>query len=135
MADKVIVRQDNEMQMAFEAVDPRAPEDTDDYHVIERLYDLTPHGMLLASLGACTCIMLHSYAQNHDINLREVDVRLRYTHEPEDRIEATVSLAGEFDEKTHDRLYQISPHCTVHHALREGIAIDWSEFKGDEGAT
>jgi uncharacterized OsmC-like protein len=133
MADKVMVWQDNEMQMEFKAVDPQAPEDVDDYHVIERLYDLTPHGMLLASLGACTCIMLHSYAQNHDIDLREVEMRLRYIHEPEDRVEASIGLTGEFDEKTHERLYQISPHCTVHHALSKGIEIGWSEFKGDEG--
>jgi uncharacterized OsmC-like protein len=132
MADKVIVRQDNRMQMEFEAVDPGAAEDADDYHVIERLYDLTPHGMLLAGLGACTCILLHSYAQNHDIDLREVEVRMRYIHEPEDRIEAAVGLAGEFDEKAHERLYQISPRCSVHYALHEGIAIDWAEYDGEE---
>lgn len=133
MADNVIVRQDSRMQMTFEAVDPLAADnDVAGYHLIDSLYDLTPHGMLLASLGACTCIMLHSYAQNRGIDLAEVELRMRYIHEPEDRIEATVGLTGDFDEKVYDRLIRISPHCSVHDALHRGIAIDWAA--ADEGA-
>jgi uncharacterized OsmC-like protein len=121
------------MQMEIEGVDPQAADDDAHYHIIDSFYDVTPHGMLLVSLGACTCIMLHSYAQNHNIELEEVEVRMQYFHEPEDHIEATVGLTGEFDEKTYARLIQVSPHCTVHHALDKGIAIDWAE--ADEEAS
>jgi len=77
MAENVIVRQDSNYETEILGPDPHDPE-SQKLHSVRIIYDLTPYGMLLASLGSCTAVLLNSYAQNHGLDLQGVELRLRY---------------------------------------------------------
>lgn len=130
MADKVIVRQNNQLSMEVFAVDPQIGE-TDEYWPVDHPFDVTPHGMLLISLGSCTCIMMHSYAANRGIDLQEVEVRLAYVHEGVQHVEVAIGFRGDFDEDVYQRLYNISRHCSVHEVLQRGVPIDWADLNAE----
>ncbi len=130
MAEKVIVRQDSRYRLSVEAVDPQG--DPDEFYPVGRLHDVTPFGMLLVSLGACTTILLHSYSQNRGLRLREAEVRLEYLgaqgRQPE-RITAEVAVRGDLTADEEQRLLQVSPHCAIHNLLENGIEIQWGRVE------
>lgn len=74
MSEKVIVRQNSKFETEFFASDPESGKQ----HHVDHVNDLTPYGMLLASLGTCTTVLLHTYAKNHGIKLDEAEITLRY---------------------------------------------------------
>ena len=103
--------------------------------------------MLLTSLGSCTAILLHAYAQNHGLGLHEVEVALWYDRtfkddcdhcetisKYEERIEGEIKLAGKLSEKDQRKLLAIAPHCPIEKMLQNGIKVRMRLADGSFGA-
>jgi putative redox protein len=136
MSEKVIVRQNDRFEIEFRAVDPH-DEASEDFQPVRHLHELTPYGMLLTSLGSCTAIVLHTYAQNHDLSLPWVEIELEYERvftedceecesdqEYTERIKKTLTFPEELGPKLRDRYFKISHYCSVNQLLEEGIEIE-----------
>lgn len=131
MPEKVVVLS-NYSETIFWAPDLKY----DEFRPVEQISALTPNGMLLASLGSCTATALHAYAQDHDLDLQYVELRLRCdqldTQECEDhtrygqgteQIEAEIVLYGRLLPDEHDRLLDIVHQCSIHKMLKDGMAV------------
>lgn len=138
MAERVIVHQDKDFQTAYWALDPADPESPEarEPRSVAHLHDLTPYGMLLASLGTCTAVVLHTYAQHHDVALDDVEIVLDYQRlyredckdceeigEYMEQVAMDIRLSGDLTPDQRERLYRVSKHCPVHRMLGDGIAI------------
>lgn len=135
MAEHVIVRQNSNFETEFQAQRPNTS-GMDEIHPVERIHELTPYTMLLASLGACTTIVLHTYAQHHDIDLQEAELHLIYKRSFEDdsqnsenidrydeEIEQELSLEGDLSEEERQKLSQVAKQCSIHRMMEDGIKI------------
>jgi uncharacterized OsmC-like protein len=135
MAEHVIVRQNSKFEIEFRALDPRDPE-SDEIQPVVHIHELTPYSLLLASLGACTTIVLNTYAQHHDVDLQEVESRLRYRRvfqhdcenceeikRYEEQIDQELTLSGDLSDEDRQKLFRISKQCSVHKMLEAGIEI------------
>ncbi len=76
MADYVIVKQDGEFHTQFWAEQDKKLKGK--MVEIEHIHQLDPYGMMLASLGSCTAIVLNTFAQYHHLHLDEVEIHLKY---------------------------------------------------------
>jgi len=135
MGESVIVRQNSKFEAAILALDPHDP-DAHQFHPVDDVRHLTPYGMLLAGLGSCTAIVLHTYAQHHGVDLREVELRLQYDRvfaddckdcegieEYREQIEEEIVLTGELALQDRRRLFMVSRHCPIHKMLTGGIEV------------
>ena len=135
MGERVIVRQNNQFETEILALDPHDP-DAHQFHPVGDVRHLTPYGMLLAGLGSCTSIVLHTYAQHHGVDLREVELRLEYDRvfaddceecegieEYREQIETEIVLVGDLTPQDHKRLFAVSKHCPIHKILKQGIEV------------
>jgi putative redox protein len=136
MSEHVIIRQKSNFETEFRAQDPHDPESDEIKHVIH-IHQLTPYTMLLASLGACTAIVMNTYAQNHDVALNEVELHLRYQRvfqddcenceeiqRYEEQIDQEVTLYGDLTDEERQKLFHIAQQCSVHKMLEAGIEIN-----------
>ena len=136
MSEKVIIKQNNRYQTNFWAVDPNKP-GSEEFKPVERLHELTPYGMLLASLADCTAQVVHAYAQNHGIPLREVELREVYHRNYredcdhcegidryEEHIEEQIAFQGELNEDTREKLFKIAHQCPIMKMLETNIEIE-----------
>ncbi|OQB84838.1 MAG: OsmC-like protein [Chloroflexi bacterium ADurb.Bin120] len=100
------------------------------------LHNLTPYGMLLASLGACTAIVLNTYAHNHGIPLRGVTVDTSFARvfaddcedceiddTYEEVINEKVDFEGDLDESQLRRLHRVAKACSIRRLLENGIRV------------
>jgi uncharacterized OsmC-like protein len=135
MGEQVIVRQNSRFETEILALDAHDP-DAQAFHPVGDVRYLTPYGMLLAGLGSCTAIVLHTYAQHHGVDLREVELRLEYDRvfaadcedcegidEYKEQIEEDIALFGELAPEERNRLFLVSRHCPVHKILAQGIEV------------
>jgi uncharacterized OsmC-like protein len=135
MPEKVIIRQDSDFRTEIHAAVPEGPEAGQMEPVVE-LYSLTPYGMLLVSLGTCTGIVLHTYAQNHGLKLEEVALRLQYDRvfredcknceriqRYEEQFLEEIALKGDLTKEERDKLYHIAHQCSVYKILRDGATV------------
>ena len=135
MTEKVVIRQNNKFEMGVWAVDPEEQE-SEELQAVAHIHDLTPYGMLLASLGSCTAIVLHTYAQNHGVDLEEVEVQLQYERVFEEdcenceeierydeQIEEEVVLSGDLGSEEYGRLSRIAHQCSIYKMLDSGMRI------------
>jgi putative redox protein len=97
-----------------------------------------PYELLLASLGACTCITISWYCGNKGLPLDGVSASYEFSRVhaadcedcdiPEkgfiDKITSDVRIAGNFDEAQKRRLAQIAKRCPVHKTLAHGIVFE-----------
>lgn len=96
----------------------------------------TPYDLLLASLGACTGMTIRMYAEHKKLALERVTVTLRHAkiHAKDceecetktgrlDRIEREITLAGDFDAETRQKLLEIAEKCPVHRTLHSEVSI------------
>jgi uncharacterized OsmC-like protein len=136
MAEKVIIRQKRNFETEIQALDPQESEGKDFFYV-EDARQLTPYGMLLTSLGACTAIVVNTYAQNHGVDLQEVELHLTYSRDfnedcencteiekYEEHIDYDTFFRGDLSEADIQRLFQVSRACSIHKMLEDGVQID-----------
>jgi putative redox protein len=88
-----------------------------------------PFDFVMAGLGACTSMTLRMYAERKGLALTHVSVAL--SHEKievdgvsRDRIERTITLAGELTAEQRQRLLEIANKCPVHRALSQSLVIE-----------
>ena len=135
MSEKVIVRMNTNYQVGIWAVDPNQP-DSEDFQPVSQIYELTPYGMMLASLADCTGQVVVSYARHHDVNLQEVELRADYERvfkddcqdcEGIDRydeyIQEQISFHGDLTDKDRQKLLKIAHQCPIHKMFLQGIEI------------
>jgi len=135
MAEKVVIRMNNEFRTEVWAPDPHDPE-SDEILQVMHIHGLTPYGMLMSSLGTCTAVLLHSYAQHHKLNLKEVELVIQYQRvfaedcerceeidEYNERIEQEIMFTGELSDEQREKLFSISRQCPVHKMLEQGIEV------------
>lgn len=136
MAERVVVYQDRSFRTQYKAADPQE-DDTDVVDNVMHLHNLTPYGMLLASLGTCTAIIVNTYARNHDIPLRGLTVDVDYDRvyaedcddcemdtKYEEVIRKQISFEGELETAQIDRLHRVAEACSVSKMLANGIRIE-----------
>jgi uncharacterized OsmC-like protein len=135
VSEQIVVRQNRDFETEILAPDPHRPDDPQLYPV-EHIYHLTPYGMLLTGLATCTAIVLHTYAQNHGVDLHEVELRLWYERvfaedcrdceaieEYREQIIEDIILKGNLTPQERQKLLLISRHCPVHKMLHQGIEV------------
>lgn len=141
MAEQVIVRQNSGFETVILAQDPHNPDDQR-FYAVQDARELTPYGMLLAGLASCTALVINTYANHRDMDLHEVEMRLRYDrvfdedceqcehiHEYKEQISEKIVLTGDLTPEQRQRLFQVSKHCPIHKMLLQGIEIH-SELEG-----
>jgi len=135
MAERIIIRQDSEFRTEFLA--PESEEgDGGDFQPVTEIHALTPYGMLLAGLGSCTAIVLHTYAGNHGLKLHAVELRLAYDRVFQEdcqncetidqyieQIEEQIVLEGDLNQDERARLYRVSRQCPIHKMIENGIQV------------
>jgi uncharacterized OsmC-like protein len=136
MAEKVIVIQKSNFETRYLAPDV---DDLDEGKLkpVSKMLELTPYGQLLAGLGGCVAMVIHTFASHHGHKLLEVELRLEYDRvfkedcencenidKYEERIREVIILRGELDEREKERLFQVSKHCPIHKMMENGIQID-----------
>ena len=142
MAERVVLRQNDRFELEVSASDPHK-EDSQEVERVEHIHDLTPYGMLLTSLGSCTAILLHSYAQNRGLKLREVELHLSYARDFkqdcdncegadqfDERIDLEIALSGELTEQERERLLLVSKQCPIHKIIKGGIQVNARQARG-----
>ncbi len=95
-----------------------------------------PYDYILASLGACTVITLHMYAQRKGWPLEKAEVSLRHdrVHPNDclncadenaklDRITKKLWLIGDLTPEQRVRLEKISSKCPIQKTLEAGISV------------
>jgi len=122
MAEKVILFQDKDFETSYRAEYPDEPGRAEP-HEIEHLDELTPYGMLLASLGACTALLLNMYARHHDLEVSGVEIELQYLSEPREHIDLSIQVSGNLSAVDRERLFKVSYHCPIHKMLKNGIEV------------
>jgi putative redox protein len=135
LGERVIVRQNSHYEIEILATDPEDP-DSDDYFVVDHVHHLTPYGMLLAGVGACTTVVLHTYAEYHHVALREAELRLIYDRtfrqdckqcehieDYTEYIEYQMVLRGDLSASERKRLLAVSRQCPIHKMLHRGVEI------------
>jgi uncharacterized OsmC-like protein len=144
MAEVVVVRMKETLEADFATADTDSPRaEYRQLNPVHAIHELTPYGMMLASLGSCTAILLHSYARNHRVDLQQVKVRASYARvfaedcehceeigEYTEKIEAEVGFSGDLTEAERRKLFAISRHCPIHKILHDGIETVWREATG-----
>jgi len=135
LSEKVIVRQNKDFQIGFWAVDPAKP-DSVNYQPIHSLHEMTPYGMLLISLAACTAQVVLVYAQHHGLNLDEVEFRMAYDRvykedcedcenidRYEEKVEEQITFSGNLSQEDRQNSFQIAHHCPIEKILKQGMDI------------
>ncbi len=110
----------------------------------------SPYELLLGSLAACTVMTLRLYTDYKGIKVDRVRAeyqfaRIREENEPEgerprtdmwERITASITIGGNFDEAVRKRLTQIVGRCPVHKTLAAGVEIlDYVTFENGTSPT
>lgn len=100
----------------------------------------SPYDLLAASLGACTSMTLRLYAEHKKIEAGRITVSVSHekVHAEDcsdcvvalkeksgkiDRFERQISIAGDLDAKTRQRMLEIADKCPVHRTLESGAAV------------
>jgi len=96
----------------------------------------SPYDYLLAALGACTAMTVRLYAERKAWPLERVSVALRHAkiHAKDcaecetregmlDRIDRTITFAGDLDAEQRKRLLEIADKCPVHRTLTSEVNI------------
>ena len=97
----------------------------------------SPYDFLSAALGACTTMTMRMYAERKGIEADRFSVRVSHgkVHADDcvdcgegregriDRFERLVTIDGDVDEETRQRLLEIADKCPVHRTLEAGSAV------------
>ena len=135
----VVLKTGPDLIPEFLASDSEAAEDElRELHPVHAIHELSPYGLLLASLAECTAILLHTYARNHQVPLHQIELRVTYARvfaadckdcekaqTYTERIEAEVGLVGDLPPAERNKLFLIAKHCPVHKILHSGIQTEF----------
>lgn len=134
MPEKVLVRQKSNYQTEFLAADPDS--ESGELIPVRHIEDLTPYGMLLASVGSCTAVVVNTYAQYHGVALDEVELVTEYQRifkedcrncerisEYDEQINMDISFKGKLTVQELEKLFKISLQCPIHKMLKNGIKV------------
>jgi putative redox protein len=139
VSEHVIVWQNDQFEIEFRAAEPVEDEQakTEEPEPVYHIHELTPYGQMLTSLGSCTTIVLHTYAQHHEVPLKEVTIDLRYErvfHEDcenceeieryEEQIEEQIAFEGDLSDRQRDKLLHIAHQCSIRKILEDGLKIE-----------
>ena len=141
MSDIVVVRRQKTFEAEFLAADTEASEvEQRELRPVQVVHEFTLYAMMLASLGSCKAILLHYYAQNHGVDLQEVELRATYDRafaadcencqeidEYAEQIEAIVAFRGRLSTAERKKLFAIARHCPIHKILHDGIQTQFLE--------
>lgn len=100
----------------------------------------SPYDFLSIALGACTTMTLRLYAEHKNLPVERVSVEVDHAkvHAADcldcaeadrarsgkiDRFERAITITGDLDEATRQRMLQIADRCPVHKTLHAGVAI------------
>jgi uncharacterized OsmC-like protein len=138
MAERVIVKQDKRFQTIFLAADPEDPHSLE-FERIEDLHQLTPYGMLLSGLGSCTALVMHTFAQNHELALDAVEIHLSYQRvfredcegcdenlKFTEEIGERILLKGNLSTADRQKLLRIAHYCPIFKMLADGLKVSTS---------
>jgi putative redox protein len=124
--DKVVIRQNQNFEFEIKA----QQEGEEELREVAHIYELTPYTMMLASLGFCTGIVVHTYAHHHDVDLTWVELAVTYHREEhEDRagydewIVEEMKFEGDLEDKLRERLRQVGHACSIRKMLEDGIEV------------
>ena len=127
--DKIVVQQDREFRVAVMVQD----EEDDGLHEVAHIHELSPYTMMLVSLGLCTGVVLHTYAQHHDIDLELAEMAVTYHRDEhnghssnkgqDEWIEESLKLEGTLSTKEIERLERVAHHCSIRKMLESGIKV------------
>ena len=142
MAERVIVKQDRQFRTQFSVADPEDIQ-SNVFETVEDIHQLTPYGMLLSSLASCTALVMHTYAQNHDIKLREVELHMSYQRvfredcedceeerEYNEEISERILLDGDLSTTERDQLMRVAHFCPIYKMMVDGITLNSSLIEG-----
>jgi len=86
-----------------------------------------PFAQLLGALGSCMAMTVHLYVARKGWTLERVRLTLRddRAHESSvlERVEVTLELEGDLDEKQRARVLEIAERCPVHRTLSGSVGI------------
>jgi uncharacterized OsmC-like protein len=144
MAERIIVKQDRQFRTQFLAADPEDIH-SNVFESIDDIHQLTPYGMLLSSLASCTALVMHTFAQNHDIGLKEVEMHMSYQRvfredcedceedkEYTEEISERILLEGDLSAADREKLLHVAHFCPIFKMMKEGITITSSLIEGKE---
>jgi uncharacterized OsmC-like protein len=127
--DKIVVQQDREFRVAVMVQD----EEDNELHEVAHIHELSPYTMMLVSLGLCTGVVLHTYAQHHNIDLELAEMTVTYHRDEHDGhssdkgndewIEESLRLEGILSTKEIERLERVAHHCSIRKMLESGIEV------------
>lgn len=133
MTEKVLIRLDDRFRLEVEATDPEN-EGSEEFQPVIRVHELTPYGMMLAGVGACTSMVVMTYAENHDIKLDQVEIRLDYDRvfkedcdncqgidRYDEHIYESFDFIGDLSQETKDKLLKIASHCPIEKMMKHGV--------------
>jgi uncharacterized OsmC-like protein len=136
MAEKVIVHQNHKLETFFMISDPEVPDETL-LKTIDHIHELTSYGLLLASLGSCTAIVMNTFAQNHRLSLKEVEITLEYDRtfkqdcdncdkitDFSETIQENIVMHGDLSSQEQQRLLAAAHQCPIYKILGKGIQIN-----------
>ena len=127
--DRIMVQQDREFRVAVMVQD----EEDNELHEVAHIHELSPYTMMLVSLGLCTGVVLHTYAQHHDIELELAEMAVTYHRDEhngrgsdkgnDEWIEENLRLEGTLSAKEIERLERVAHHCSIRKMLESGIEV------------
>jgi len=135
MTAKIVVRQNSQYETEILPTDDHQPV-LDEFQLEGFKRGLTPEELLLASLGSCTALVLHKYAQNHNLELDAVEVHLRIERVAQEnkdskmddiskhRIQQYIKLIGRLDPEIERRVYLICRRCSISSILEHGVEVE-----------
>lgn len=100
----------------------------------------SPYGFLSAALGACTVMTLRMYADRKGLDVERIGTRVLHgkVHAADceacsedqkerggriDRFERLITMEGDLDAATRQRMLEIADRCPVHRTLETGAAV------------
>jgi len=132
MPERVVVKQNKDFAIGYWANDPHQPE-SKDLQTVTSIFQLSPYTMMLASLGACSTIVVQTFARNHSLDLEEIEITLEYLREAQkgsdginnfrERIVQQLALHGDLKPDQADKLHTVAQNCSIHHMMERGIEI------------
>ena len=135
MSERVVCYQNNQFQTGFKAAESEGDQPAE-LQDVAHVQQLTPYGLLLASLASCTAIVLNTFANNHGIPLQSVTIDCQYdrvfaedcencdeTTQYEQVIREKLQFEGELTDEHRKILHQVAKACSIRRMLESGIQV------------